>query len=91
MLFEIVMRLHQVQIRGEIISHVIHIAGKRMIEAGIYGLSRGNNLGGMMRGMNHIQFVPLDQVAVPRLAKLETCISTWLEDNLNILRAKYWF
>ena len=30
-LFELVLRLHQVQMRGELVLHVIHIAGTRMI------------------------------------------------------------
>ena len=47
--------------RGYFILHVVHIVGKIMIEAGIDGLSSGNNLGGMMRGLNHIQFFLLDQ------------------------------
>ena len=44
LLFELVLRLHQVQMRGELILHVIHIKGTIIIEAGIYGFSSGNNL-----------------------------------------------
>ena len=40
---------------------MVHILGKRIIEAGIDGISRGNNLVGIMRGLNPLQFVPLDQ------------------------------
>ena len=39
--------------------HVVRIAGSRMIEAGIDGLSRGNRLGATMRGFNPLQFPPL--------------------------------
>ena len=52
LLFEIVLRLKQVQMRGELILHDIKIAGTRTIEVGIERLSRGNNLGGIMRGIN---------------------------------------
>ena len=38
--------IHIVQIYGERILHIVSIAGIKMIEAGIDGLSRGNNLGG---------------------------------------------
>ena len=38
LLFGIVLRLHQVHMRGELILHVIHIVGTRMIEAGIDGI-----------------------------------------------------
>ena len=54
LLFEIVLRLYQVKMKGDLISHIIHIAGERTIEAFIYGLYRGNNLGGIMRGINQL-------------------------------------
>ena len=51
LLFEIVIRLHQVQIKEELILHILHIEGKRVEKSGIDGLSRGNNMGGVMRGL----------------------------------------
>ena len=54
--FELVIRLYHVNMRGELISHVIYITGTRMTESGIYCLYRGNSLGGMMRGLNTLQF-----------------------------------
>ena len=33
---------------GMLILHVVHVAGTSMIEAGIYGISRGNDMKGMM-------------------------------------------
>ena len=48
-----------------------------MIEVGIDGLSRRNDMGGTMRGLNPLHFVSLDQRAVVRLAKLEPWIRTW--------------
>ena len=51
----------RVQMRGYLIQHVVHIVGTRIIEAGIDGISRRNNLVGIMRGLNPLQFVPLDQ------------------------------
>ena len=62
-----------------------------MIEAGIDGLSRGNNLVDMIRGLNRLHFVLLDQGALARLAKLESWIRNWWGEILNILSAKYWF
>ena len=59
LLFEIVLSLHQVQMKGELIWHIVHIVGTITIKAGINGISRGNNLGGMMRGLEPPQFVPL--------------------------------
>ena len=59
MLFELVLGLHQLQMKGGLILDVIHIVGTKMIEAGIDGLSRRNNLGGMTKGMNHLHFFPV--------------------------------
>ena len=44
--FKIVLRLNQVQTKGELILHIFHISVTRMIEAGITGLSTVKNLGG---------------------------------------------
>ena len=44
-LFELVMSLYQVQMKVEPILQILHISGTRMIEAGIYGLYRVNNMG----------------------------------------------
>ena len=63
--------------RGELILLVIHITGTRMIEAGIYVLSRVNEFGGMIRGLNPIKFSLLDYGAVGTLAKLDPFIRTW--------------
>ena len=41
LMFRIVLRLHQVQIRGYFILHVVHITGTRIIVAGIDVLSKG--------------------------------------------------
>ena len=60
LLFEILLYLHQVQMKGELILHVVHIVGTRMIDPGIDGLSRGNNLGGIMRGLEPLKFLPLN-------------------------------
>ena len=59
LLFEIVLSLNQVQMKGELILHIVHIVGTITINAGIDVISRGNNLGGMTRGLEPPQFVPL--------------------------------
>ena len=45
---------------------MVNTVGTRIIESVIDGLSRGNNMGGMMRGLDPIQFVPLDRGAEER-------------------------
>ena len=49
--------------RWYLILHVVHILGTRMIEAGIDGILRGHNMGGIIRELNPIQFIMLYQGA----------------------------
>ena len=60
-LFEIVLRFHQVQMGGDLILHVFHITGTRMTKSGIDGILRGNNMGGMVRGVSPLKCIPLDK------------------------------
>lgn len=46
--------------------HIIHVAGKRMIEQGTDGLSRGCLTDGVMIGQVMTSFIPLHQHAVER-------------------------
>ena len=46
--------------------HIIHNHGTCIIEAGIDGLSRGNNFGEVMRGQSTLQFVTLVKEVVER-------------------------
>ena len=72
LLFEIALHLNQVQTKGELVLHIIHIAGIWMIDAGIDGQHRGNTLGVTMRGLNLSQFVPLGKGKVERSKGFET-------------------
>ena len=91
LLFEIVLRLHQLQMIGELVLHVIHIVVIRIIEAGIDSIYGGENLGGMIRGVNSLQFYPLYQGVVVRSANLEPWIRNWWGESLNSIIAKDWF
>ena len=44
--------------KGDLILHIVHIAVTQMIEVVIDSLSKGKNLGGMVRGLNPLKFVP---------------------------------
>ena len=91
LLFEIVLCIHQVQMKGELIIHIVNIAGTRMIEAGIDGLYIVNNLGGVMRDMEPFQFVPLGKV----YTKISDNLVPWLRylwvGTLTPLEAMGWF
>ena len=58
-LFLLVLRLRKIQMAGDMIIHLIHISGKRMIASGIDGLSRGVCNEGVMRGVPMLKFLPL--------------------------------
>jgi len=56
-LFELVLRLHKIHMHGEIVLHLVHVAGRRRISQGTDGLSRGNpaeRLGGSEDLLNHV-------------------------------------
>ena len=44
---------------GILILKMEKISVTRMIETGIYGMSRGNNMRGIIRGIDHLKFNPL--------------------------------
>ena len=82
---DIILRLRMLEMKTGSILHVIHIAGTRMKEAGIDGLSRGDLLEGMMKGAHPLEFIPLDEDAAERAGpSLENWISSWWEDEKNL-------
>jgi hypothetical protein len=58
-LFELVLWLRLLEMHGGWKLHVIHIAGKRMIQQGTDGLSRGDMMPGVMGGVDMLSLVPL--------------------------------
>ena len=42
-----------------LIVNVVHVDGTIIIEKGIYGLSRGNDLGSIMQGLETLKCIPL--------------------------------
>jgi hypothetical protein len=58
-LFQLILRLRQLDRGGSIMLHVVHIAGARMICQGTDGLSRGDFGAGVMTGASMLCFVPL--------------------------------
>ena len=58
-IFGIVLMFNKVHMQGVgVVLHAIHISGKSMIEEFIDVLSRRSKLGGMMQGVNTLQFSP---------------------------------
>ena len=66
MLFETLLHLHEIKMEGRLIMHVLHVLGTRMVEAGIYGLSRVSNTGFIIRGIENLKFIPLQLGSLER-------------------------
>jgi hypothetical protein len=60
-LFDLVLRLHKLEMQGKLFIHLIWVAGMRMIEQGTDGASRGDLSNGVMTGKDMLDFIPLDQ------------------------------
>jgi hypothetical protein len=73
-LFEPVLQLKRLEIDHDLILHVVHISGKRMIAQGTDGLSRADHSQGVMRGKHILDFVPLHLNPLEQ----EPGLKTWL-------------
>ena len=62
-----------------------------MLEAVIDGLSRENNLIGMMRGINPPKFLPLGKEDMEGSDKLELWLRCWWGDTLIAMETPDWF
>jgi hypothetical protein len=59
-LFDLILRLQKLEMRGDLIIHLIWVAGMRMIEKGMDGISWGDLNNGVMSGQCMLSFIPLD-------------------------------
>jgi hypothetical protein len=76
LLFELVLRLRKLEMSGDCIIHMIHVAGTRMIHQGTDGLSRGDKTSGVMAGDSMLSFIPLHLSALDR----SPSIRDWVEE-----------
>ena len=94
-LFDLTLRLRKVVMKGDLILHVIHIAGTRMIKMGIDGLSRGDNHEGVAAGKNMVEFMDLHLSAFERSPRLKNWLwNVWRTDlwgKLHELKKEEWF
>ncbi|KAL7556742.1 hypothetical protein ACA910_008079 [Epithemia clementina (nom. ined.)] len=61
LLFDLVLRLCNLEMTGQLFVHVIWVARTRMIEQGTDGLSCGDLMHGVLAGANMLEFVPLNK------------------------------
>ena len=91
LLFDLVLRLHKIEMCYKCKVHFIHCAGTRMISQGTDGLSRGNLLSGVMAGKAMTEFVPIHLSALERCSKLRTWIQSFVDDSTEFLTPADWF
>jgi hypothetical protein len=58
-LFELVVTIYKLQMKYDLVLHIIWIAGTRMIQQGTYGLSRGEEMGPVTQGLSLVGVAPL--------------------------------
>lgn len=92
-LFMLVLKLRRLELTGKFKLHLIHVAGTRMIDTGIDGLSRGDESTGIMAGIAMLDFVPLHLTAVAREPRMTDWIRSWVPDNMEIkaLTPEEWY
>jgi hypothetical protein len=91
-LFKLVLRLRRLEMTQDLIIHVIHVSGKRMISVGADGLSRADHSTGVMQGKDIKDWVPLNQDALFREQKLVGWLA-WVTEGMKFetLGPEGWF
>jgi hypothetical protein len=92
MLFDLVLRLRQLDMSGLIKLHIVHVAGTRMIQQGTDGLSRGDLTEGVMQGISMLLYVPLNSSAIQRSPPTLDWIRSWAPNpSIVPLTPEEWF
>ena len=91
----LILRLRKIEMEGEMILHIIHISGTRMIQSGIDGLSRGDTHEGVAVGKKMLSFVELHRSPIQRSPHILQWVKSWWPrkqcGDLNLLSPEDWF
>lgn len=90
-LFELVLRLREMESRVDSRLFVVHVAGTRMQAQGTDGLSRGDHNAGVMTGSKMTGYVPLNATAWERSERLKGWMLDWLGEDAVCLSEDDWF
>jgi hypothetical protein len=91
-LFELVLRLKELEMEHDLQIHVVHVSGKRMIAEGSDGLSRADHGEGVMLGKDIRTFIPLHLDPVVREPKVGEWISAVTRGlGFQVLEPNGWF
>jgi hypothetical protein len=74
-IFSLILRLHKLQMEGNIFIHVVWITGIRMITWGGDRLSRGDLSKGDIAGQDTLYYVPIGRSAIERFLGAETILT----------------
>jgi hypothetical protein len=92
LLFELVVRLKELELEFDLTLHIVHVSGRRMIVEGTDGLSRADHGEGVMTGENIKNYIPLHLTPTAREPK----VSSWIEGvtrdlDFQVLDETGWF
>ena len=91
-IFEFMIRLVYLELRGCFILQIIWVAGTRQIEVGIYGFSRSCLTDGIASSGSILEFLPLDETAFERSVSLFPWVRIWIGvNNIEPLTPEGWF
>jgi len=79
-LFALIVRLHRLQMSGDVVLHLVHVAGSRMISQGTDGLSRGDPATQLGLNESFLHHIPLHLGVMERQ---QHAILPWVESWLN--------
>jgi hypothetical protein len=91
LLFELVLRLRALEVKGKLFIHLIWVAGTRMIEQDTDGLYRGDLSNGVMAGDSMLFHVPLNTGAFSRSPALRDWRLKCPGPAWEVLTAESWF
>jgi hypothetical protein len=77
--------------KGCLFIHLIWVAGTRMIDQGVDGLSRGDLENGVMTGRSMLDFIPIHSSALQRSRTLEPWLRSWMPTDTCFLNTEQWF
>lgn len=92
----LVFELWDLQMYHDFDLYVYHIAGTRMIESGVDGLSRGDKSEGVAKGLAVLDFIPIHLTPFERSPTLKDWIYSWWNPETTLgelkhLSAEDWF
>jgi hypothetical protein len=89
-LHEMITELRLLTLEGNFVLHIYHIAGTRMIQSGIDGLSRGDlHLTALEKSIQVL--MPLHLSPTQRSPSLKNWLRSWLDADFSICSPKDWF